>query len=317
MSILQWMKRRKRIGRCRELLDALEDADTDSKRRILGELTGFFAEEVVDILTRDSDDVCRTYARRGLYPSYQYKVQQALLCVRNNEHLPLLLSAYKEGNEEQRHSLASLILHFDFVTLSELADDRTLASLAIKAHIYGGFDATTGCFKKGNVRLPTDYERLLALFPKVATDDDIEGVAGQLHVKYSQDLLILIGSRCADVVRGRKGWNQGNILHEDWEKGIRRVLDGIGLPDHSEPDEPLASYSLVKDQDGGICGIWLRDPAQAQDRNLLLMLLIKHGARDNLGASVLAGDLRVVSNTYDDQGGCFVMFGSAPAPGEA
>jgi hypothetical protein len=311
------MKRRKRIRRCRELLDSLENADIDNKRIILGELTGSFPDEVVDILTRDSDDVCRTYARRRLYPSYQYNVKKALLCVCNNEHLPLLLRAYKEGNNEQRRSLASLILHFDFGTLSDLADDETLASLAIKAHIYGGFNATTGCFKEGNVRLPSDYQRLLALFPDVATEDDIEGVAGQLHVKDSQDLLILIGSRCANVVWGRKGWSQGTILHQDWEKGIQRVLDGIGLPDHSEPNEPLASYSLVKDQDGGVCGIWLRDSAQAQDRDMLTMLLIKHGASDNLEASVLAGDFRVVPNTYDDQGGCFVMFGSAPAPGEA
>ena len=78
----------------------------------------------------------------------------------------------------------------------------------------------------------------------------------------------------------------------------------------------MADYSFVRGPDGGMCGIWLRDASQAQDRELLMMLMVKHDAPESLSTSALSGDFRVVPNTYDDAGGCFIMFGSAPAPGQ-
>lgn len=48
----------------------------------------------------------------------------------------------------------------------------------------------------------------------------------------------------------------------------------------------------------------------------LVFLLIKEGLPEDLRAAVAAGDYRVVANTYDSLGGCFVMWGSLPVPGE-
>jgi len=78
----------------------------------------------------------------------------------------------------------------------------------------------------------------------------------------------------------------------------------------------MADYSMVRDQSGSVCGLWLRSPEEAQNRELLTMLLIKHNLPRELSATVLSGDYRVVSNTFDNAGGCFVMFGKGLAPGE-
>jgi hypothetical protein len=79
----------------------------------------------------------------------------------------------------------------------------------------------------------------------------------------------------------------------------------------------MAEYSLVEDrQSGKVCGLWLRNPRVAQDRVLLCALLAKHNLSQDLGAIALAGGYRVVPNTVDNKGGCFVMFSSAQAPGE-
>lgn len=81
-------------------------------------------------------------------------------------------------------------------------------------------------------------------------------------------------------------------------------------------------FSLVKDQNYAIRGIWLRNPDEAHDVYFLTMLAtrmtLEHGARfpREYVAAVLAKQYRVVPNTENEAGGCFVMFGGAPAPGE-
>ncbi len=72
-------------------------------------------------------------------------------------------------------------------------------------------------------------------------------------------------------------------------------------------------YSFVKDfQTGEVHGIWLRDASKADNEDYLVALLLKHG-HTPMG---IARGLRVVPNTFDQSGGCFVMFGSDKAPGE-
>jgi tetratricopeptide (TPR) repeat protein len=48
----------------------------------------------------------------------------------------------------------------------------------------------------------------------------------------------------------------------------------------------------------------------------LMFLLIKEGLPEDLRVTIAAGGYRVVANTYDNAGGCFVMWGSMPVPGE-
>ena len=78
----------------------------------------------------------------------------------------------------------------------------------------------------------------------------------------------------------------------------------------------MADYSMVKDRSGNVCGLWLRDSKTARDPELLAALLIIHDLPDELSVAVMTGSYRVVANTVDDAGGCFVMIGSAPVPGE-
>ena len=84
---------------------------------------------------------------------------------------------------------------------------------------------------------------------------------------------------------------------------------------HSQPAIDRSSggnYSFVRDLHGAVVGMWLRDPAQARNPELLLALLLKHGEP----ATLALGGSRLVPNTYDASGGTFVMFGGAKAPGE-
>jgi len=82
----------------------------------------------------------------------------------------------------------------------------------------------------------------------------------------------------------------------------------------SPSDQDIA---IIRDKSGGISGLWLRQADAAYNRDLLSMILIRFNAVEDTRFALLRGDYRVVPNTNDDQGGCFVMFGSAVAPGEA
>lgn len=78
----------------------------------------------------------------------------------------------------------------------------------------------------------------------------------------------------------------------------------------------MVDYRLVTGSDGAVEGVWLRDVTLAQDRMSLIFLLTKEGLPEDLRVTVAAGGYRVVANTYDNSGGCFVMWGAMPVPGE-
>lgn len=67
----------------------------------------------------------------------------------------------------------------------------------------------------------------------------------------------------------------------------------------------------MRASDGEIVGLWCASGAHAGDRGLIEAVLFREDLVHLLGA-----EYRVVPNTYDDQGGAFVMFGRRPAPGE-
>ena len=75
-----------------------------------------------------------------------------------------------------------------------------------------------------------------------------------------------------------------------------------------------ATYSLVRDKaTGEILGLWLADPncASPERPGFVETLLAKHGA-----VGLITAPRRIVPNTFDAKGGCFVMFGNQRAPGE-
>jgi hypothetical protein len=74
----------------------------------------------------------------------------------------------------------------------------------------------------------------------------------------------------------------------------------------------MGDYSFVKDQGGAVCGIWVKRPSDAQNQYYLLVLLMKHGHSTD---GIMEG-YRVVPNTVNSNGCCFVMFSSSLAPGE-
>ena len=73
----------------------------------------------------------------------------------------------------------------------------------------------------------------------------------------------------------------------------------------------MADFSEVKDNNGNVCGLWLGNPRDANDHVYLTVLMMRLGVPQDTCARVMGGDRRVVANTVDGRGGCFVMFGSA------
>jgi hypothetical protein len=88
----------------------------------------------------------------------------------------------------------------------------------------------------------------------------------------------------------------------------------------------MAGYSLVKDENGNVCGFWLQDPEEwlsdaegegAMKYLKLQMLIIKHHLPQEVFSTILDGNFRLVPNKVDNNGGKFLMFGSTIAPGES
>ena len=73
----------------------------------------------------------------------------------------------------------------------------------------------------------------------------------------------------------------------------------------------MGDFSFVREQ-GRICGLWIKQPADANDQAYVMTLFFRGGLTP---ADVSAG-FRVVPNRVDNNGGCFVMLGSTRAPGE-
>jgi len=76
-------------------------------------------------------------------------------------------------------------------------------------------------------------------------------------------------------------------------------------------------YEMVYDTKRQVIGFWFQDPDKAKNRELVLMLMYQEGLPMDKTSLVRSGNYRVVPNKFDGNGGCFLMFGSAKAPGEA
>lgn len=74
----------------------------------------------------------------------------------------------------------------------------------------------------------------------------------------------------------------------------------------------MSDFSFVKDQSGRVCGLWVKDRTDAEDRAYLITLFLRGG----LNPTALSAGHRIVPNTVDSKGGVFVMLGSTKAPGE-
>jgi hypothetical protein len=78
----------------------------------------------------------------------------------------------------------------------------------------------------------------------------------------------------------------------------------------------MADYSFVR-SNGKIVGLWLRDARFAQNPNVLMPLISReHLLSGDLMVQIIGRKYRVVPNTFNKAGGCFVMFHGMPAPGE-
>ena len=79
----------------------------------------------------------------------------------------------------------------------------------------------------------------------------------------------------------------------------------------------MADYAVIRGAERSVSGLWLANPALAEDRALLLAMLERLKATEEVIEQVKSGDYRTLSNTFDGRGGGFVMFGKAQAPHEA
>lgn len=84
----------------------------------------------------------------------------------------------------------------------------------------------------------------------------------------------------------------------------------------------MPDCSLLKNE-GAVCGIWLEDPEKANDQITLRVMVEKECKRkkakftDEIEYSIDNSEFRVITNLYDQRGGCFIMFDETRAPGEA
>jgi len=76
----------------------------------------------------------------------------------------------------------------------------------------------------------------------------------------------------------------------------------------------MAEYSYVKDEDGKVCGIWIKDVSAIDKPGMIEFVLTKESPE--LLNDYISKNYRKVANNYDSVGGCFIMFGSSRAPGE-
>lgn len=83
-------------------------------------------------------------------------------------------------------------------------------------------------------------------------------------------------------------------------------------PGPKPPQRGTGNFASVRTPGGATVGLWFASTEQAHDRGLIEAILFREDLVHLLGA-----EHRVVPNTYDDQGGSFVMFGHESAPGEA
>ena len=72
----------------------------------------------------------------------------------------------------------------------------------------------------------------------------------------------------------------------------------------------MAVFSFVKDQNGKVSGLWVKNRADAENQIYLMTLFMRGG----LSTEVISGGFRIVPNTVDSNGGYFVMPGTARAP---
>lgn len=77
----------------------------------------------------------------------------------------------------------------------------------------------------------------------------------------------------------------------------------------------MDDFRFVKDS-GIPIGFWIRDVGNLDNPGAVEAILMMYGGANLLDAYIRK-QYRKAPNTYDSSGGCFVMFGSAKAPGES
>ena len=79
----------------------------------------------------------------------------------------------------------------------------------------------------------------------------------------------------------------------------------------------MGEYAMVRGKGDKVVGIWVRDADLAKNRMGLQMLAIKHQLGNEIGIKLGNGNYRIVPNSYDSNGGYFLMLGNDLAPGES
>ncbi|MFB3893990.1 MAG: hypothetical protein ACE15C_18430 [Phycisphaerae bacterium] len=78
----------------------------------------------------------------------------------------------------------------------------------------------------------------------------------------------------------------------------------------------MADYSYIK-SNGRIVGLWLREPMQAKDHVVLMSMISReHKLSGELMVQIIGRKYKVFPNTFNNSGGCFVMFFGTPPPGQ-
>jgi hypothetical protein len=75
----------------------------------------------------------------------------------------------------------------------------------------------------------------------------------------------------------------------------------------------MAEYAILDGPDGKVWGFWFRSQPE---QSTMRMIATQKKLSDEVYQDILTQNYRIVPNTYDNNGGFWVMFGSRLAPGE-
>jgi len=70
----------------------------------------------------------------------------------------------------------------------------------------------------------------------------------------------------------------------------------------------MNDYRVIEKKHGNVLGFWFVDRTDAENKELVVALAIKHGLGENISARSLLGDYEVWRNAFDSSGGYFVLF---------
>ena len=76
----------------------------------------------------------------------------------------------------------------------------------------------------------------------------------------------------------------------------------------------MDNYSVIQRKHGNVSGFWFIELKDAENKELVTALTIKHGFDEKITASALLGDYEIWRNTFGSEQGYLVLFSHGDIP---